>query len=414
MSNVTGTQNMLDFVEWQKSLTEEVREQILGFWMKHAVDEKNGGFIGHMASDGSISENADKGLVLNARILWSFSSAYRIYKEAPYLELAERALGALREHFHDQEYGGLYWMVDKDGQPVQTKKQVYGQAFVIYALAEYVRATGKQDVLPWAEEIYRLLEKHAFDPVHLGYIEALAQNWQETDDLSLSGKDLNERKSMNTHLHVLEAYTNLYRVWKSEGLRDKLKTLIELHLDYIIDPQSHHFKLFFDDAWNSKSRHVSYGHDIEGSWLLWEAAEVLGDKALEERVREAAIQMAHVTLAEGVDVDGGVYNEADGDGHLDAAKDWWPQAEAMVGFLNAYELTQEERYLNAAWGSWQFIAACVSDKETGEWHWQVSREGVADTSYPKIDPWKCPYHNSRACFEAIERLERIKINGINN
>ncbi|WP_338551365.1 AGE family epimerase/isomerase [Paenibacillus sp. KS-LC4] len=414
MSNVTGMQNRLDIAEWQNLLTVEVREQILGFWMKHAVDEKNGGFIGYMASDGSVSEDADKGLVLNARILWSFSSAYRIYKEAPYLEMAERALDALREHFHDQEHGGLYWMVDKDGKPVQTKKQVYGQAFVIYALAEYVRAAGKQDVLPWAEEIYRLLEKHAFDPVHLGYIEALAQNWQETDDLSLSGKDLNERKSMNTHLHVLEAYTNLYRVWKPEGLRDKLKTLIELHLNYIIDPQNYHFKLFFDDAWSTKSRYISYGHDIEGSWLLWEAAEVLGDKALEERVREAAIQMAHATLAEGVDEDGGLYNEYDGDGHLDATKDWWPQAEAMVGFLNAYELTREQQYLDAAWGNWRFITSFISNKETGEWHWQVSREGAADESYPKIDPWKCPYHNSRACFEAIERLERIKVNAINN
>ncbi|MBW7456074.1 AGE family epimerase/isomerase, partial [Paenibacillus sepulcri] len=275
----------LTLPQWSDELEREVKDNILSFWKRHSVDEERGGFIGRMDSDGSIDPDADKGLVLNARILWTFAAAYRIYGAEEDLIMARRALDALETTFLDHEHGGFYWMITAQGAPSQDKKQVYGQAFVIYALAEYVRATGDHKPLKLAEQVYRLLEKHAYDPVHRGYVEALARDWGETSDMSLSGKDLNERKSMNTHLHVLEAYTNLYRVWRQDGLRGKLQELIEVHLERIIDPQSHHFLLFFNDEWESKSGDVSYGHDIEGSWLLYEAAEVLGNHELTARVK---------------------------------------------------------------------------------------------------------------------------------
>ncbi|MFC5467282.1 AGE family epimerase/isomerase [Cohnella suwonensis] len=395
--------------QWRSELLETLKINILGFWIEHAVDKKNGGFVGEIRSDMTVLQGADKGLVLNARILWSFATAYRVYGDQAYSDMAERAYGELRDRFRDKEHGGLFWMVDKGGAPVQDKKQVYGQAFVIYALSEYYRATGLENALEWAKELYVLLEKHACDNVHRGYVEALARDWTETSDLSLSGKDLNERKSMNTHLHVLEAYTNLYRVWKPEGLRLKLAELIDIHLDLIVNESNHHFLLFFDDEWASKSDHISYGHDIEGSWLLCEAAEVLGDEGRIARANAEALAMAEATLAEGVDADGAVFNEADGHGHLDDTKDWWPQAEAMVGFLNAYQLSGNEDMLRAAHASWHFTKTYMIDRENGEWHWQVSRDGTPNPAHAKVDPWKCPYHNSRACLEAWERLARISM-----
>ncbi|GGE01990.1 AGE family epimerase/isomerase [Paenibacillus nasutitermitis] len=398
---------MLTLSQWSEELEREVRDNILGFWKRRAVDEERGGFIGRMESSGRIDPDADKGLVLNARILWTFASAYRIYGEDEDLRMAQRALRVLETTFLDQEHGGFYWMTTAHGEPAQDKKQVYGQAFVIYALAEYVWATGDREPLKLAEQIYRLLEKHAYDPVERGYVEALARDWSATDDMSLSGTDLNERKSMNTHLHILEAYTNLFRVWKPDGLRGKLQELIEVHLERIIDPANHHFLLFFNDEWESQSADISYGHDIEGSWLLCEAAEVLGNPELAERVKAEALAMAKAALEEGVDQDGGMFNELHENGHLDDTKDWWPQAEAMVGFLNAYQISGDAVYMEAAKSSWAFIASRMSDREGGEWHWRVSREGVPVSGHSKIDAWKCPYHNSRACFEVLERLKKL-------
>lgn len=395
---------------WRAELASELEDNILAYWRKNTVDDRYFGFVGEIRGDGTKVAEADKGLVLHARILWTFAAAYRWRRDGAYLELARRAFETLRTRFRDPKYGGLLWSIDVQGRPVRDTKQVYGQAFAIYALAELARASEPDApaALAWAEELYRLLEKHAYDPVHRGYVEALARDWSATDDLALGGgRGRGERKSMNTHLHVLEAYTNLYRVWQPEGLRAKLKELIEVHLDKIVDPASGHFRLFFDDEWRSLTAGVSYGHDIEGSWLLWEAAELLGDEALLPRVRTVALRMAQATLAEGVDADGGVFNEFDGE-RLDDSKDWWPQAEAMVGFLNAYRLSGDGTYLAAARNSWTFIRTHVSDRAGGEWHSRVARSGapVGGARHPKVGPWKCPYHNSRACFEALERLER--------
>ncbi|WP_239615380.1 AGE family epimerase/isomerase [Cohnella mopanensis] len=393
--------------QWKDEIGQELEENILNFWIRHTQDKLHGGFIGEISSDMTMKPEADKGLVLNARILWTFACAYRHAPDERYLEMARRAYDELWNQFRDQEHGGLHWMVDVDGTPTQPKKQVYGQAFTIYALAEFYRALPDPEVLRWAVELYELLEKHAYDNVHLGYFEAMASDWSPTREMSLSGKDMNEPKSMNTHLHVLEAYTNLYRIWKPEGLRGKLAGLIDIHLDKIVDGGNHHFKLFFSEDWVSQTSHISYGHDIEGSWLLLEAAEVLGDDIRTERVKAEAIEMARVTLAEGTDFDGAILNESDGQGHLDDTKDWWPQAEAVVGYLNAYQLTGEQTFLEAAKNSWAFIQSYIRDDENGEWHWGVTRDGQPIAGEPKVSAWKCPYHNSRACFEAMERIKHI-------
>ncbi|AIQ51626.1 AGE family epimerase/isomerase [Paenibacillus sp. FSL R7-0331] len=390
---------------WLNALTNELQNNILGFWIKHTLDEEHGGFVGEIDNQLNVIAGAEKSLVLNARILWTFATAYRTYGSAEYLSMAERAYRYLLEHFLDKEYGGLYWMVDASGVPSQPKKQVYGQAFAIYALAEYHHATGDQNALKLAVEIFRVLEKHSYDPLYKGYIEALSREWEVTDELSLSDKDMNEKKSMNTHLHVLEGYTGLYQVWKSEELRVKLAELINTMLDHIVDDQDRHFHLFMDEEWHIKSDITSYGHDIEGSWLLVEAAEVLGDEALLERVRKVAVTMAEAVLAEGIDKDGGIWNEAVPSGLLNEEKDWWPQAEAMVGFYNAYQLTQDTRYLDASAAVWEFIDRYIVDHKLGEWYWAVDEHLQPLAHAPKVSAWKCPYHNSRACFEMIGRLQ---------
>lgn len=393
--------------QWLPKLEHELQENILSFWIKHTIDEEHGGFFGEIDQQMNINTNAKKSLVLNARILWTFARAYRVYGRQEYLDMSERAYSYLQTRFIDKEFGGLYWMVDAQGQPSEDKKQIYGQAFVIYALAEFYHATGRAEVLEEAIKLFHTVEKYGYDPIYKGYIEALSREWMITENLSLSSKDMNEKKSMNTHLHVLEAYTGLYRVWKSEVLHNKLAELLETMLAHIIDDKGEHFHLFLDEEWNVKSDIISYGHDIEGSWLLVEAAEVLGDTDLLQRVKTVAVSMAEAVLAEGIDSDGGIWNEADANGLIAKDKDWWPQAEAVVGFYNAYQMTGDAKFRDAAFGTWSFIEKYIADHEHGEWYWGVDENRQPLAHEPKVSAWKCPYHNSRACFEMIERLKLI-------
>ncbi|MCR8659592.1 AGE family epimerase/isomerase [Paenibacillus endoradicis] len=391
-------------LQWKEQFELELKEGILDFWLKHSIDDINGGFVGEVRRDLTVIEYAPKSLVLNTRILWTFSVAYRLYQKSEYLTMAQRAYHYLNDHFIDCANGGLYWMLNARGEPLETKKQIYGQAFAIYAFSEYYRAVQDETALAQAIELFQLLEQHGYDINYKGYIEALSIDWEDTDDLSLSDKDLNEKKSMNTHLHIMEAYTNLYRVWPSEPLSAKLRELIEITIENIVDSESGHFFLFFDEQWNSQSAHVSYGHDIEGSWLLVEAAEVLGDVILLERVKHTALQMAEAVLLRGIDVDGALFNEAEHGQIIDDHKDWWPQAEAVVGFYNAYQLTNDDRFLNAAKSAWDFIDKYLIDRQYGEWYWSVTRDGTPSDNLQKISAWKCPYHNSRMCFEMLLRL----------
>ncbi|HUT17643.1 MAG TPA: AGE family epimerase/isomerase [Anaerolineae bacterium] len=389
---------------YARKIDGELCENILPFWMRHVVDRQRGGFYGQISNDLAVDEDAARGALLTSRILWTYAAAYRRYGDPAYREMAEWAYEDLIARFWDKEYSGLYWATDADGCPTNTRKQIYGQAFGIYGLAEYHLATGSETALEYAVALFGDIEAHSYDPRHGGYLEAFTRQWTLEEDLRLSEIDMNEAKSMNTHLHVMEAYTNLMRTWKSPELARKQRALLKVMMERIVDPVTHHTLLFFDERWHPKSDRVSFGHDIEASWLLVESAEVLGDQPLLHAAQALAVRMAEATLSEALDADGGLLYEADPSGVTDARKEWWPQAETMVGALNAYQLTSEPFFLEAALRSWGFIEEHLVDHAHGEWFRGVSRHGRMDRQEPKVSFWKGPYHNGRACMEAVARL----------
>ena len=393
--------------DFRKRVEAELQADILPFWLKHTIDDEYGGFRGQIANDLTVDPHAQKGLILNARILWTFAKAFGVYKTPEYLAAARRAYEYLCRHFWDYEFGGVYWMLDYNGIPLDTKKRIYGQAFTVYALAEYAHATGEQEATDRAMRLVEQIESAGHDDAHLGYFETYERDWTLAVDQRLSDVDMDEKKSMNTHLHLLEAYATLLRYHEDVTVRFRLRELIEVFLKFIIDPATQHFILFFDEEWKPRSKKISFGHDIEGSWLLCEAAEILGDAAVLARVRTTAVKMAQAVYGEGLDGDGGLMYEREPDGHFDTDKHWWPQAEAVVGFLSAYEFSGQQHFMDAAERSWAFIEKHIVDREHGEWFWLVSRDGVPDARQDKVWPWKCPYHNSRTCFEVMERLHRF-------
>ncbi len=389
------------------AMREELQAHLLPFWTTHVLDTEHGGFVGQITHDGHAVPEADKGVILNTRLLWTYSAAARVLGDGPCLQLAERARRYLERHFVDDVHGGLFWMLDHKGAPVDAKKQVYAQAFGIYGFSEHYRATEEEASREHAVALFRLMDTHR-EAVHGGYLEAFDRTWQPLADMRLSEKDANAPKSMNTHLHVLEAYTNLYRIWPDPTLGQRLAELLRLFLDHIINPSTHHLQLFFAKDWAPEPAAISYGHDIEASWLLHEAAQVLGEPALESEVTSRALAMAYATLEQGLDQDGALLHERSPKGHLDTDKHWWPQVEAIVGFVNAYTMTQDETFLRAASRVWTFIQNHLVDRAHGEWFWRVSREHVPIATEDKVGPWKGPYHNVRACLELIGRASQGK------
>jgi mannobiose 2-epimerase len=379
----------------------ELTQNILPFWI-NIIDHKNGGFYGEVAADGTPDPKASKGGILTARILWTFSHAYAMFHDPAYLQAAEQAYRFLCDHLWDDEYGGTYWYVDYRGVMLAPKKQIYSQGFTIYGLSEYYLATHDDQALQKAIRTFDLIEEHAFDPVHAGYFESFNRDWSLAKDFRLSQKEQNDPKTMNTHLHLLEPYTNLLRAWDDPRLRMQQRGLIRTFLDHILDPKTHHFGLFFDEAWKSSKQLVSYGHDIEGSWLLYEAAEVLGEVSLQEEVSTAAVNMAEAIFQEAVDEDGAIYYEAEPGGKIHDFREWWAEAEAVVGFYNAYQISGDEKYLQASLRAWKYIESHLVDKVHGEWYRTITRQGNPVPG-KLVDFWKCPYHNGRMCMEIWER-----------
>lgn len=379
---------------------------ILPFWLEKTIDRENGGFYGRIDGHGVLHKEAEKGAILNARILWTFSAAYRVLRKPEYLEAATRAKDYVIAHFYDKEFGGTYWSLDYLGQPKDTKKQFYAIGFMIYGMSEYARATGDKEALDYAIRLFDTIESHSFDRENNGYIEACTREWGEIADMRLSDFDANYPKSQNTHLHIIEPYTNLFRVWKDERLERALRNLINIFTDHILNPETHHLDLFFENDWTRGAGHLeSYGHDIECSWLMHEAALVLGDKDVLAKV-EPVVQMVAKASEKGLNADGSMIHEANLDtGHVDDDLHWWVQAETVVGFFNIYQYFGDETALDKAERCWQYIKDNLIDRENGEWYWSRHADGTLNTDDDKAGFWKCPYHNGRMCLEIIERTE---------
>ena len=411
-----------------------LQNNILRFWLDKMVDQENGGFYGRIDGHGVLHPDAEKGAILNARILWSFSAAYRVLGDEEYLKAATRAKDYIIDHFIDKEYGGVYWSLDSKGQPLDTKKQFYAIGFVIYGMSEYARATGDREALECAMQLFDCIEEHAFDHEHNGYIEACTREWGAIADMRLSELDANYPESQNTHLHIIEPYTNLLRAIRelqaSQScdyvpvlgsvlptsvavpddslltLHASLKNLIDIFTDKILNPETNHLDLFFEMDWTRGAGQLeSYGHDIECSWLLHEAALVLGDEEVLNKV-EPIVQLVAVASEKGLRPDGSMIHEANLDtGRVDDDLHWWVQAENVVGWYNIYQYFGDEDALDKALRGWAYIKAQLIDYENGEWYWSRHADGTLNTVDDKAGFWKCPYHNSRMCLEIIERTD---------
>ena len=439
---------MTDIYQMKKEMQDVLEKNILHFWMTQMVDEENGGFYGRMDNSGTIHPEAEKGAILNARILWAFSAAHRVLGnldgldnienlknlEIPdYASMARRAYEYFVSHFIDWEYGGVYWSLDSKGQPLDTKKQFYAIGFAIYGLSEYARATGDREALDYALQLFDCIEEHAFDHKYNGYIEACTREWGEIADMRLSELDANYPKSQNTHLHIIEPYTNLLRCLKELHAQEScdyvpvlgsvlpigisvpvetmvrvegaLRNLIDIFTDRILNPETHHLDLFFEMDWTRGAGHLeSYGHDIECSWLMHEAALVLGDPQVLAKVEPIVREVAEAS-EKGLRPDGSMIHEANLDtGHQDDDLHWWVQAENVVGWYNIYQHFGDEEALEKAFRCWTYIKQNLIDYEHGEWYWSRHADGSLNTTDDKAGFWKCPYHNSRMCLEVIERV----------
>ena len=383
----------------RREMEKELRDDILPFWEKRMTDG-DGSFIGRIDGRGNALPDSPKGGILNARILWTAAAAAKAGFDSG--AMADRALDVIRKHFIDREFGGSYWSLDARSRVLEDKKQFYSIAFTVYALAQMYDHCGDPAVLEEACALYRCIEEHSHDRSLGGWTEACTRDWRPIEDMRLSEKDRNDKLTMNTHLHILEAYTGLYRVWKDEGLAENLRELILIFLERIMQEDGH-LALFFAEDWTPSCSTVSYGHDIECSWLLAEAAGVLGDRELEARVKEACAKMARAGMEGWTKGKGMIYEYDPESGERDGDRHWWVQAEAVVGCLWQWRESSDSRWLEAAADCWDFIKENLLAPD-GEWYWSVRENGEINLDDDRAGFWKCPYHNGRMCLEALSIL----------
>ncbi|NLC93019.1 MAG: N-acyl-D-glucosamine 2-epimerase [Treponema sp.] len=408
-----------------KEIEDDLIKNILPYWQEYSRDMKNKGFFGDIDNDNKQDSSIERSIVMTSRFLWAYSAAARFLKDSKYLEMADFAYDVIVEKFFDKKNGGVYWSVMPDGTPKVSKKQIYGEAFCCYGLSEYASALKElkkddeksEEAMNKSLDIYNLIEKYAYDEEFGGYVEARAIDWSETDDMILSPKDMNCPKSMNTNLHVMEAYTNLYRnlpVVFPEGknIRSEVGTslskLVMVTVEKILQKNAH-LGMFFKMDWTLLADEISYGHDIEASWLLWEAATELGDTYLQSEIKDTVVKIAEVALVEGIDKKtGAMENFIKENGSVrDCTRVWWNQAESMTGFYNAYQITGEEKYLIASENVWKWISEKQIDRKGGEWWSAIDESGYPILSEAKGGNWKTAYHSSRADMEILRRTKNI-------
>ena len=385
-------------------MVEEIKahliNDIIPFW-KGLRDDEFGGYYGYLDYDLKLDKKAVKGCILNSRITWFFSNAYTLLKDVSLLEEAKHGFAFLKEHCMDKDNGGIYWSMKYNGEPEDTTKHTYNQAFSIYALSSYYEASGDEEALEMAKELFHIIETRCTDEI--GYKEAFDKEFHEIENDKLSENGVIAEKTMNTLLHVFEAYTELYRVAKRPEVKERLEWIMDTFADKVYNPALHRQEVFFDRNMNSILDLHSYGHDIETAWLIDRGVEVLGEKKYEDKMspitRDLTAQIYKVAF------DGrSLANECER-GVVNKHRIWWVQAETVVGFLNGWQKNPgKPEYLDAAKAEWNFIKEYVIDKRKGsEWYWEVDPDGKPYEGRPIVEPWKCPYHNGRMCFEVIKR-----------
>ena len=386
-----------EYKKLKKELNVELKN-ILSYWIENTIDKEFGGFLGKRDHFNKVVEKASKGVILNTRILWSFSAATNHLKTNTYKDVCDRSFKYLKDFFNDKINKGVYWEVDYLGNPINKRKQVYAQSFTIYALSEYYLFSKNEEAKTWAIELFNQLEKYAKDSVNEGYFEAFNEDWSPIEDMRLSDKDMNASKTMNTHLHVLEAYTSLLKIYDNNELKASLKMLVKVFLEKFLNTKNH-YELFFDDQWNLLSNSVSYGHDIEAAWLVIDAAKLIDDSELLHLSEEVAVKVADTFLLEAIDKEGAVINEKNlTTNHIDTDRHWWPQVEALVGLKYANDLKSDEKYISSSLKIWDFTKKNLIDHKNGEWFFRVDEKGNVYKSEDKVSMWKAPYHTSRACI----------------
>jgi mannobiose 2-epimerase len=381
-------------------------ENILSWWIKHTPDEKNGGYYGEVKGDNTPNIKANRFLVLNARLLWTFTAAYDLTKNEQYKQQARRAYDYFTRHFYDKKHGGFYMYVTYKGKVANDRKFTYGNAYAVYALAEYARVFDDATAKELARETVSILDEKMWDVKHKGYLEVASRDWEYMPNIFMIHYDEESQKTMNTHLHVLEAYANLLRIDDSKTLRHRVRTLLYLFLNKIVNHDNWHFNYFQQRDWTVTDHNYSLGHDIEGSWLLYEAAEILNEPEALADTRRVCVNMARAVYDIGIMPAGGIYTEYDVTKREYSKQiSWWEQNEGVIGFLNAYDLTEEEKFLNASLHTLNFIENHFIDKENGGWYAYLNANHQPQKNRLKCSPYICPYHNARMCLEIIRRLE---------
>lgn len=387
----------MDSASFEKELV-----NILDFWAYNAYDQDSNLFFGRIDNEGNIFAKEPLGSVLYTRILWSFSAGYSYTRNPIYKERALQSYKVIKDYFFDPKYGGLYWSVAPNGEPLEQRKQIYAQAFGIYALVELYKIEPNKVILNDAIELFNLIESHSYDIDNKGYIDAFSFDWQPVKDMRLSEKDMNAPKTMNTHLHLLEAYSNLYTVNQNEKLKSRIIELLHIFSFKIMDSKKKYLRMFFTKDWMPLSTIQSYGHDIEASWLLMKAAENVYIENIPQHILESSNSLALSSLA-GVQSNGSMANEKEGE-LVNKERHWWVQAEAVVGFYYLFLRTHEKTHLHYATMAWQYIEREIKDEVNGEWFWGRDEDGNVLQQEDKVGMWKCPYHNSRACLEMLSQL----------
>jgi len=391
------------FHAFRTEVEKELFHHIMPFWS--SLKDPSGGFFGFVDFDLQVHKDAPKGVILNSRILWFFSNLYLLSGNREALELADHAFNFLKEHCVDEEYGGVYWMLDSQGNPCDDMKHTYNQAFAIYGLSSYYHASKSSHALDLANALFTLIEDKCVD--EYGYVEAFDRMWNPISNEKLSEDGFDADKTMNTLLHIIEAYTELYRVSRDKRVEKALKGALDICFEKVYDPKKHVLGVYFDEKMNSLGNVYSYGHDIEASWLIDRACQVLGDTELTNEIEPKTTAIANKVLQTAYDGNA-LYNQAI-DEKVDKTRIWWVQAEALVGFLNAYQKTKDKKFLDAVFSLWDYIKTYIIDNRSGsEWYWDVNDRGEPESRKPIVEPWKCPYHNGRMCMEVLIRYDEIR------